>query len=88
VAALGRFDDKRAVDALIRSLADPYDEVRQLAASGLGGSGDSRVLEQLEKLAESDPNSEVRTSAVRAIEQITTRLQNRSADRLRDQSNQ
>jgi len=70
IGALARFRDSRSVDALVAALSDHNEEVRQSAAAGLGDIGDVNVITQLERVADSDVSSDVRSSAVQAIERI------------------
>ncbi len=70
IGALARFRDSRSVDALVAALSDHNEEVRQSAAAGLGDIGDANVITQLERVADSDASSDVRSSAVQAIERI------------------
>ncbi|MGA9771432.1 MAG: HEAT repeat domain-containing protein [Blastocatellia bacterium] len=78
IGALARFRDSRSVDALVGALSDHNEEVRQSAAAGLGDIGDVNVITQLERVADSDASSDVRSSAVQAIERI--RAQNRKPE--------
>ncbi len=73
IGALSRIADLRAIDALVGSLADPNEEVRQAAASGLGEMGDARVLPRLEDVADKDASPDVRAAAVQAVERIRLR---------------
>ena len=70
IGALGRFNDPRSIEALTTALSDQNEEVRQAAAVGLGDIGDERVVARLERLADNDSSSDVRTAAVQAIERI------------------
>jgi HEAT repeat protein len=70
-AALGRLGDKRASDALIEALADKNMFVRSTAAEALGEFKEKRAVEQLVKLLSSDPDLEVRESALEALHEIT-----------------
>jgi HEAT repeat protein len=70
IGALAHFRDSRSVDALVAALSDHNEEVRQSAAAGLGDIGDVNVVTQLERIADSDTSSDVRSSAVQAIERI------------------
>lgn len=70
VAALAHFRDPRAIDALVTSLTDRDEEVRQAAAAGLADIGDARVIAPLEKLADSDPSSDVRDAALQAVQRL------------------
>ncbi len=70
IVALARFRDSRSVDALVAALTDHNEEVRQSAAAGLGDIGDVNIVTHLERVADSDASSDVRSSAVQAIERI------------------
>ena len=56
-------------------MAEPNEEIRQLAVVGLGMIGDKSSLAHLERVAKNDANAEVRDAAIRAIEQL--KLQSR-----------
>lgn len=70
VVALAGFREPRVQEALTGALTDANEEVRQFAASGLGEIGDERTIPKLERLADNDASSDVRSAAVQAIERI------------------
>ena len=70
VAALAHFRDARAIEALVTSLTDRDEEVRQAAAAGLAEIGDAQVIAPLEHLADSDPSSDVRDAALQAVQRL------------------
>ncbi len=57
-------------DAVRESLGDPRPEVRYMAVSGLGSSGDVRDLDALSDVVVQDPAPTVRIAAVRGISNI------------------
>ena len=67
--ALGRLGDKRAVDPLIKALADDDFYVRWGAVWALGRLGDKRAADPLVK-ALADKVSNVRKAAAEALEQL------------------
>src|SRR6185503_938963 len=75
ITALSRFPDARSVDALVASLSDQNEEVRQLAATGLGELGTKSVAAQLERLADTDVSADVRAAAAKAVERLRSREQ-------------
>jgi HEAT repeat protein len=60
---------RRAVDAIIRMLSDPDENVRRMAAWALGGNKDTRAVEPLIR-ALSEPDRDVRMSAAWALGEI------------------
>ena len=62
----------KSVDQLTVDLSDPSPEVREKACRELGlrGHDSFSARDELEKLAEEDPNEDVRTAAQRAIGRI------------------
>jgi HEAT repeat protein len=70
VSALSQFCDPRAKDALVVALSDSNEEVREMAATGLGEIGDVSLLPLLERAADRDPIEDVRNAAIKAIERI------------------
>lgn len=64
--ALGRFEDPRAVPALVRALGDAEWHVRQASATALGQIGDRRAIPALEK-ASHDPHKSVARAAAAAL---------------------
>ena len=64
---------------LVGALSDQSEEVRELAATGLGEIGDSRTITTLERAADKDENPDVRAAAARAIAQIRSQEQNLTA---------
>ena len=75
IPALSRFPDSRSVDALVASLTDQNEEVRQLAATGLGELGSTKVAAQLERIGDTDVSADVRAAAARAVERLRSREQ-------------
>ena len=73
ISALLLLHDPRVEDALIKALGDRDGDSRQAAAAGLGDVGDERAIPSLEKVADNDPDSEVRAAAVSAIERLLAR---------------
>jgi len=63
---LGKFEDPRAVPALVRALGDVQWYVRQAAATALGQIGDRRAIAALEK-ATRDPRKSVARAAAAAL---------------------
>jgi len=63
---LGKFEDPRAVPALVRGLSDPQWYVRQASATALGQIGDRRAIAALEK-ATRDPRKSVARAAAAAL---------------------
>ena len=63
---LGKFEDPRAVPALVRALADAQWYVRQASATALGQIGDQRAIAALEK-ATRDPRKSVARAAAAAL---------------------
>src|SRR5881397_559559 len=63
---LGKFEDPRAVPALVRALGDAQWYVRQAAATALGQIGDQRAIAALEK-ATRDPRKSVARAAAAAL---------------------
>ncbi len=82
IAALSQIDDKRVVDTLVAGLTDQYEEIRQIAATGLGNVGSKEVIPILERVAQTDANSDVRDAAINSIEQI------KSQERIKQSENQ
>jgi hypothetical protein len=68
--SLGRFKIDEATTALINALTDTGSEVRRAAARALGVHGNAEALPMLKRVAQSDKNREVRTTASEAIENI------------------
>jgi len=60
-------------DAMISSLADKDEEVRQTAVSALGEVGTTRSLSKLEQVADNDASSDIRAAAAQAIDRVRTR---------------
>jgi HEAT repeat protein len=79
ISALVLLHSPKAEDALISALSDKSEDVRHAAAAGLGDIGDDRATASLEKLADNDPSSDVRSAAASAIERLLAR--NRGADK-------
>ena len=75
IPALSRFPDSRSVEALVSSLSDQNEEVRQLAATGLGELGNNSVAAQLERIADTDVSADVRAAAARSVERLRSREQ-------------
>ena len=73
IPALSRFPDSRSVEALVSSLTDQNEEVRQLAATGLGELGNNSVAAQLERIADTDVSADVRAAAARSVERLRSR---------------
>ena len=63
---LGKFEDPRAVSALVRALGDAQWYVRQASATALGQIGDQRAIAALEK-ATRDPRKSVARAAAAAL---------------------
>ena len=63
---LGKFEDPRAVPALVRGLSDSQWYVRQASATALGQIGDRRAIAALEK-ATRDPRKSVARAAAAAL---------------------
>jgi len=63
--------DKTATPILIDLLKDSDPYMRAFTARALGYLGDQRALEAVKKVADSDPNSKVRSRAKTAYEQIS-----------------
>ena len=63
---LGKFEDPRAVPALVRALGDAQWYVRQASATALGQIGDQRAIAALEK-ATRDPRKSVARAAAAAL---------------------
>src|SRR2546426_686561 len=63
---LGKFEDPRAVPALVRALGDARWYVRQASATALGQIGDRRAIAALEK-ATRDPRKSVARAAAAAF---------------------
>src|SRR2546426_512809 len=63
---LGKFEDPRAVPALVRALGDVQWYVRQASATALGQIGDRRAMVPLEK-ATRDPRKSVARAAAAAL---------------------
>src|SRR5437899_5527720 len=63
---LGKFEEPRAVPALVRALADAQWYVRQASATALGQIGDQRAIAALEK-ATRDPRKSVARAAAAAL---------------------
>src|SRR5213594_1659592 len=63
---LGKFEDPRAVPALVRALGDVQWYVRQASATALGQIGDRRAMVPLEK-ATRDPRKSVARAAAVAL---------------------
>lgn len=80
--ALGRLEDPRSLEPLVRGLDDASHVVRAVAATALGRLGDARALPALRRAA-SDRDELVRRRATAAIERIGTasRARPRSARR-------
>ncbi|HEY6331641.1 MAG TPA: HEAT repeat domain-containing protein, partial [Blastocatellia bacterium] len=74
--ALTLLHDPRVQNALILALSDRDVDSREAAAIGLGDIGDRKALASLEKVADNDPDSEVRKAAVSAIERLLARTKN------------
>ncbi len=68
--SLGRIPDRRAVEALVETLAR-RPELWQEASAALAAAGDREVLERLVPLLDSE-TSHVRSGAVRAIAALTS----------------
>jgi HEAT repeat protein len=77
---LSRFKDKRSIDVLVLALADTNEEIRQLAATGLGDIGDSQAVAALERAAQNDTHADARDAAAKAIEQIKAREKSRQPE--------
>src|SRR5262245_5113579 len=69
--ALGKLHDKRALPALMQSVADEREHytVRGMAASALGQIGDPVARETLER-AKRSPNNFIHDRAVRALKDL------------------
>jgi len=67
-----RPDGMEAIEALTKSLSDRYDGVRTFAAEALGwvGPGAKPAIPDLERLADKDPDEDVRKAAKEALEKI------------------
>jgi len=72
--ALGSLGDRRAIKPLVTALDDDSEEVRGWVAGALGamGAAAERALPKLSELAQGDPDPDVRTSAMLAIQKIET----------------
>lgn len=70
--ALGRMEDKRAVEALIPLLGDPDWRVRLKSAWALGRIGDARAAPHLNRLSR-DESEAVRDIAKEAVQEILKR---------------
>jgi HEAT repeat protein len=68
--ALGRIDDQRGVEALIRALAERPELWRE-ASAALAGAGDRDLLDRLLPLLDSE-SSHVRSGAARAIAAVAS----------------
>jgi len=66
---LGKFEDPRAVPALVRALGDVQWYVRQASATALGQIGDRRAIVPLEK-ATRDPRKSVARAAAAALRSL------------------
>jgi HEAT repeat protein len=70
---LGTLGDKRAVDALVRALEDPWWCTRYNAVEALGKIGDRRAIEPIRKLAETDPHQRVAGRAGIVVDEVFVR---------------
>lgn len=73
VALLGKLDDPRALDPLLRAADDPDPLVRQAACEYLGRWHEDRVVEVLIDRLQNDASIDVRLAAARALGQIPSR---------------
>ncbi|OUJ18503.1 HEAT repeats containing protein [Methanonatronarchaeum thermophilum] len=67
--ALGRIEDKRAVEPLINALKDPDKDVRKNAAISLGSIGEKEAIKPLSKLLD-DKHADVRRETVNSLSLI------------------
>jgi HEAT repeat protein len=67
IRALGRLKAKEAESLLLETLDDPSPLLRMSAASALGHLGAVDAIPRLRKSLDSDPDSEVRVTAVEAL---------------------
>ncbi|HYL97821.1 MAG TPA: HEAT repeat domain-containing protein [Blastocatellia bacterium] len=70
IQALALLRGPRVEGVFIRTLGDQDEQVRQAAAAGLADVGTEAAVPALEKIADDDPNSEVRSAAVAAISRL------------------
>ena len=70
VEALGRIGDPRALNALGRMLADPQPDVRIEVMQALRNFKHPQVAQVLMKIAQSDPDRNVRTRALDVIDEV------------------
>jgi HEAT repeat protein len=80
ITALSQIDDNRVVETLVAALTDQYEEIRQIAAVGLGNVGNRAVIPALERVAQNDTNSDVRDAAINSIEQIKSQERLKQSD--------
>lgn len=73
IQALAALQGPKVEGALDRALGDREEDVRQAAATGLAEVGTEKSILALEKIADDDSSSEVRSAAVKAIEKLQAR---------------
>lgn len=67
IAAVQALSAQRATAALLALVDDPDAGVRRAAAQGLGGSPDDSPVGALQRVVRSDPNPDVRETALRSL---------------------
>jgi serine/threonine protein kinase len=68
--SLSSSGDRNGTPLLLRIVKDPEKKTRLCAISLLGSIGDQRALKDLQEIAASDPNEEIRQSATQAVSSI------------------
>jgi serine/threonine protein kinase len=70
---LEKSNNRNATPLLIRITKDPEDYTRLYAVTLLGSIGDHRAIDDLQQIANSDPNRKIRRSAARSVALIQKR---------------
>lgn len=81
--ALGMLEDKKAVDALILSLNDPYRLTRSYAARSLGKLGDNRAVQPLLEVMKNDDFFGARAEAAEALGKLCDDEMNEECKKVR-----